>query len=91
MKLPLPRIHPFAQTMQMKKGSAPASGAVSRASRLTQALEMHSRFGLPARVFVRPGAVRTAAEAAALPGDFNCIFRFSALEFIERMKECIPT
>jgi len=53
--------------MQLEMGSAPAPGAVSRALRLTQALELVSPFGDAHATHVRREAHRTAAEAAALP------------------------
>jgi hypothetical protein len=48
-------------------GSAPASGAVSRASRLIQAFETGPRFGDCHAADVRREAYRTAPEAGALP------------------------
>jgi hypothetical protein len=50
-------------------GSAPAPSAVSRASRITQTLETGPPFGDCRAANVRRGARRTAAEAAALPGN----------------------
>jgi hypothetical protein len=51
----------------LEMGSAPASGAVSRASRLTQRLEFRPPLNDFARLSVRREARRTAAGAAALP------------------------
>ena len=63
------------QNNSIEKGSAPAPGAVRRASRLWVALEMDSPFSVSARLFVRPEAGRTAAEAAALPKKSTASFR----------------
>jgi hypothetical protein len=50
-----------------EKGSAPASGAVSRASRLTRARDTRPPFCILPHARVRCEAHRTAAGAAALP------------------------
>jgi len=55
---------------QLRMGTAPAPGAVCRASRLTQALEFDLMPGQSACLSVRREARRTAAEAAALPSLF---------------------
>jgi len=55
------------KNLQLKKGSTPASGVVSRASRLTQAFEIVQPFGACHAANVRREARRTAAGAAALP------------------------
>ena len=59
----------------VEKGSVPASGAVSRASRVTQGREIDSAFSVSARFLVRPEAGRTAAGAAALPEEATALFR----------------
>ncbi len=60
------------------EGSAPASGAVNPATRLTVSLENDFPFSASARLFVRPEAGRTAAEAAALPENSTASFRLKA-------------
>jgi hypothetical protein len=53
--------------------SAPASGAVSRASRLTQVLEIDPPFGDCHAADVRREAHRTTPGAGVLPRKTNCI------------------
>jgi hypothetical protein len=63
--------------MQLDYGSAPASGAVSRASRLTAGARNGLTVWCVRTLLVRCEARRTAAGAAALPEKSTASFRIA--------------
>ncbi len=67
----------FSRIHADEKRSAPASGAVSRASRLARARETIPPFRVLPHARFRREARRTAAEVAALPKKATGSFRFS--------------
>jgi pimeloyl-ACP methyl ester carboxylesterase len=64
--------------MQLGLGSAPASGALSRASRLNLTVEIDSPFSAFQAAEVRREAHRTAPEAGALPDNSTAWLRINA-------------